>query len=70
MAVPIIQGGMGIRISANGLAAAVANEGGAGIIATVALSLASRYYQKGKDYFRANIKALIEELTLTREKSP
>lgn len=70
MEVPIIQGGMGIRISANGLAAAVANEGGAGIIATVALSLASRYYQKGKDYFRANIKALIEELTLTREKSP
>ncbi|HIJ84018.1 MAG: 2-nitropropane dioxygenase, NPD [Magnetococcales bacterium] len=70
MQVPIIQGGMGIRVSANGLASAVANEGGAGIIATVALSLASRYYQKGKDYFRANIKALIEELQLSREKSP
>ncbi|MBF0144778.1 MAG: nitronate monooxygenase [Magnetococcales bacterium] len=68
--VPIIQGGMGIRVSANGLASAVANEGGAGIIATVALSLASQYYQKGKDYFRANIKALIDELALTREKSP
>lgn len=68
--IPIIQGGMGIRISANGLASAVANEGGAGIIATVALSLASRYYKKGKDYFRANIKALVEEIALTREKSP
>ncbi|MBF0415700.1 MAG: nitronate monooxygenase [Magnetococcales bacterium] len=68
--VPIIQGGMGIRISANSLASAVANEGGAGIVATVALSLASRYYQKGKDYFRANVKALIDELTWTREKSP
>ena len=68
--VPIIQGGMGVRVSAHKLATAVANEGGAGIIATVALSLASKYYKKGKDYYRANIKALVDELTLAREKSP
>ncbi|MBF0461397.1 MAG: nitronate monooxygenase [Magnetococcales bacterium] len=68
--VPIIQGGMGVRISGNRLASAVANEGGVGIIATVALSLASRYYQKGKDYYQANIKALIDELRLSREATP
>lgn len=68
--VPIIQGGMGVRVSAHRLAAAVADEGGVGIIATVALSLASRHYQKAKDYFRANIQALADELIWAREKSP
>ncbi|MBF0623726.1 MAG: nitronate monooxygenase [Magnetococcales bacterium] len=68
--IPIIQGGMGIRVSAHKLASAVANAGGAGVIATVALSLASRYYQKGKDYYKANIKALIDELKWAREISP
>ncbi|MBF0402161.1 MAG: nitronate monooxygenase [Magnetococcales bacterium] len=68
--VPIIQGGMGVRVSANRLASAVANEGGVGIIATVALSLASKYYKKGKDYYQANIKALIDELRLSQEASP
>ena len=34
---PIIQGGMGVRVSRAGLASAVANEGGAGIIASVGL---------------------------------
>ncbi len=68
--VPIIQGGMGVRVSANNLAAAVANEGGVGIVATVALSLASKHYKKAKDYYKANVKALIDELQLARKKSP
>ena len=34
---PIIQGGMGVRISASSLASAVANEGALGVIAAVAL---------------------------------
>jgi NAD(P)H-dependent flavin oxidoreductase YrpB (nitropropane dioxygenase family) len=34
---PIIQGGMGVRVSRAGLASAVANEGCAGIIASVGL---------------------------------
>ena len=68
--VPIIQGGMGVRVSVHRLASAVANEGGVGIIATVALSLASKYYKKGKDYYQANIKALIDELCLSHELSP
>lgn len=68
--VPIIQGGMGVRVSAHRLAAAVANEGGVGIVATVALSLASKYYKKAKDYFRANRQALADELIWAREMSP
>ena len=41
---PIIQGGMGIRISGAQLAAAVANAGGIGIISAVALGLNSTYF--------------------------
>jgi len=37
-AIPIIQGGMALRISTSGLAAAVANEGGIGVIAGSGLS--------------------------------
>jgi nitronate monooxygenase len=36
---PIIQGGMGVGISLSGLAAAVANEGGIGVISSVGLGL-------------------------------
>ena len=68
--IPIIQGGMGVRVSAHRLASAVANEGGVGIVATVALSLASKYYKKGRDYYQANIKALVDELRLSHELSP
>jgi NAD(P)H-dependent flavin oxidoreductase YrpB (nitropropane dioxygenase family) len=35
--IPIIQGGMGVRVSLAGLASAVANEGGIGTIASVGL---------------------------------
>ena len=37
IALPIIQGGMGVRISASSIASAVANEGALGVIAAVAL---------------------------------
>jgi nitronate monooxygenase len=37
IAIPIIQGGMGVRISASSLASAVSNEGGLGVIAAVGL---------------------------------
>ncbi len=36
---PIIQGGMGIVISLSGLALAVANEGGTGVIATAGIGM-------------------------------
>lgn len=35
---PIIQGGMGVGISLSGLAAAVANQGGIGVIATAGIA--------------------------------
>ena len=37
IAIPIIQGGMGVGISLSGLAAAVANEGGVGVISCAGL---------------------------------
>jgi nitronate monooxygenase len=61
---------MGVRVSAHKLASAVSNEGGLGVIATVALSLASKYYKKAKDYYRANKQALADELILARQQSP
>jgi nitronate monooxygenase len=66
---PLIQGGMGIRISASGLAGAVAARGAIGTIASVGLGLASRHYT-GKNYFEANIAALAEELVKAREIAP
>jgi NAD(P)H-dependent flavin oxidoreductase YrpB (nitropropane dioxygenase family) len=36
---PIIQGGMGVGISLSGLASAVANEGGIGVIATIMIGI-------------------------------
>jgi len=39
--VPVIQGGMGVGISLSGLASAVANEGGIGVIASVGIAMLS-----------------------------
>ena len=40
--VPVIQGGMGVGISLSGLASAVANEGGVGVISCAGLGLPYR----------------------------
>ncbi|MGM0878136.1 MAG: NAD(P)H-dependent flavin oxidoreductase [Bacillota bacterium] len=42
--VPIMQGGMGVKISLSGLASAVANEGGIGIISGTGISIAELKY--------------------------
>jgi len=42
--VPVIQGGMGVGISLSGLAAAVANEGGVGVISSAGLGLLYRHF--------------------------
>ena len=39
---PIIQGGMGVGISLSGLASAVANEGGVGVISSAGLGVIYR----------------------------
>lgn len=75
---PIIQGGMGIRISGANLAAAVANAGGIGIISGVGLGLNSPYFDitqsnvrlRREQFFEANRLALIDELRKARELSP
>lgn len=66
---PVIQGGMGVRISAGGLAGAVAKAGGVGTIASVALGLTSRHYT-GKNYFEANQLALADEIAAARVTAP
>ncbi|MCX6309739.1 MAG: nitronate monooxygenase, partial [Bacteroidia bacterium] len=65
--VPVIQGGMGVGISLSGLASAVANEGGVGVISSAGLGLL--YKKLSPDYFKASILGLKEELRLAREKS-
>lgn len=64
---PIIQGGMGVGISLSGLASAVANEGGIGVISSAGLGLL--YKKLSPDYLKASILGLKEELRLAREKS-
>ncbi|MBP6625665.1 MAG: nitronate monooxygenase [Chitinophagaceae bacterium] len=65
--VPIIQGGMGVGISLNGLASAVANEGGVGVISSAGLGLLYRHLSK--DYLEASILGLREEIRKAREKT-
>ena len=65
--IPIIQGGMGVGISLSGLASAVANEGGVGVISCAGLGL---LYNKIKgSYAEKCIEGLKEEIRKTREKS-
>jgi len=67
ISVPIIQGGMGVGVSLSGLASAVANEGGVGVISSAGLGLL--YKKLSPDYLKASILGLKEELRLAREKS-
>ena len=65
--VPIIQGGMGVGISLSGLASAVANEGGIGVISSAGLGLI--YKKLSPDYIKASILGLKEEIQKARAKS-
>ena len=64
---PIVQGGMGVGISLSGLASAVANEGGVGVISSAGLGLL--YKDLSKNFIEAAILGLKEELRLAREKT-
>ena len=65
--IPVIQGGMGVGISLSGLASAVANEGGIGVIATAVIGMGeSDLYS---NYLEANIRALKREIRKAREMS-
>jgi NAD(P)H-dependent flavin oxidoreductase YrpB (nitropropane dioxygenase family) len=65
--VPVIQGGMGVGISLSGLASAVANEGGVGVISSAGLGLLYKDYSG--DYLKASIHGLKEEIRKAREKT-
>ncbi len=56
---PIMQGGMGVKVSLSSLASAVANQGGVGTISSMGLgdvtSGSSQYEQESKDALRAEI---------------
>lgn len=65
--VPIIQGGMGVGISLSGLAVAVANEGGVGVISAAGLGLVHK--NTAIDYIQANIEGLKREIQLAKEKT-
>jgi NAD(P)H-dependent flavin oxidoreductase YrpB (nitropropane dioxygenase family) len=65
--VPVIQGGMGVGISLSGLASAVANEGGVGVISSAGLGALYRNFSN--DYAEASIYGLKEEIRKAREKT-
>jgi nitronate monooxygenase len=58
IAVPVFQGGMGVGISLSGLASAVANEGGVGVISSAGLGLL--YKNLSDNYLEASIMGLKE----------
>ena len=62
---PIIQGGMGVRVSKANLASAVANEGCAGVIASVGLG--DYEHSPGADFEEVNRVALQTEIRKARQ---
>jgi len=63
----IIQGGMGVGISLSGLASAVANEGGVGVISAAGLGML--YKDPSQDYLANCISGLRAEIRKSRQKS-
>jgi nitronate monooxygenase len=63
--IPIIQGGMGVGVSLSGLASAVANEGGIGVIATAAIGMLEPDFIT--NFRDANRRALKKEIRRARE---
>jgi len=66
---PVIQGGMGVRISGHRLAGHVALNGGIGIVAAAGLALSDEIYN-GKNFFAADRHGLLEELRKAYEIAP
>ena len=66
--IPLVQGGMGVGISLSGLAGAVANEGGVGIISTAQIGFREAQWEQNP--IETNLKALASELKKAREIAP
>ncbi len=65
--IPVIQGGMGVGISLAGLAAAVANEGGIGVIAAAGIGMTESDFFS--NYLGSNVRAIKKEIRKAREHS-
>lgn len=65
---PIIQGGMGVGVSRSSLAAAVANEGGIGVISSVQIGYLEPDFETNT--LEANLRALRKEIKRAKELSP
>ncbi|HER08153.1 MAG TPA: nitronate monooxygenase [Bacteroides sp.] len=63
--IPIIQGGMGIGISLSGLASAVANMGGVGVISTVGIGFLDN--SSRRNYNLSHMEAIRKEIRKARE---
>ena len=61
--IPIIQGGMGVRVSLSSLASAVANEGGIGTISSIGLG---NFDDSKREYEKISREALAREITKAR----
>jgi len=66
---PVIQGGMGVRVSAHRLAGHVAKSGGIGLVAAAGLALNSGLFN-GKNFYAADREALKIEIAKAREIAP
>jgi NAD(P)H-dependent flavin oxidoreductase YrpB (nitropropane dioxygenase family) len=66
---PLIQGGMGVRISGGSLAGHVARCGGVGLVAAAGIALNSEFYN-GRNYLQAEPLAFKEELRKAYEIAP
>lgn len=65
---PVIQGGMGVGVSLHGLASAVANSGGIGIISGAQIGFKEPDFIKNT--LEANLNGLEKEIKLAKERSP
>jgi nitronate monooxygenase len=61
---PIIQGGMGVAVSLSGLASAVANEGGIGVISAAGIGMSEPDYIK--NFLEANKRALRNQIRMAK----
>jgi nitronate monooxygenase len=61
---PIIQGGMGVAVSLSGLASAVANEGGVGVISAAGIGMTDPGFRK--NFREANKSSLVREIRKAR----
>jgi nitronate monooxygenase len=67
-AVPIIQGGMGVGVSLSGLAAAVANQGGIGVISSAGIGMLEADFEK--NFAGANRRVLHREIIKAKAMTP